>query len=82
VNAGVDPSRDGRLVVLAAGDSVYVFDNLEAASIQYHLLIGANLDVDTFRVPADRWEQVLAEVRGDDTITIVDVRADRPATDG
>lgn len=39
-----------KLAVLAAGNTIYVFADA-AAAVQYTVLVGANVDVDTYRLP-------------------------------
>jgi hypothetical protein len=68
---------DATVYLVAGGDMVAVFDNAHAASIQYHVMVGANLDTYTRRVTAAWWEIMRAELATDDGITIVDVRLTR-----
>ena len=68
-------ATDPTLIVLAAGDTVYVFDDHEKASMQYTVCVGANLDVQTWRISAQRWDDVRQGLDAErDGIRVVDAR--------
>ena len=67
---------DERLIVLAAGDTVYVFDDVEKARMQCLVCVGANLDVQRWRITAQRWPEVRAGLEDlRDGVGIVDARS-------
>jgi hypothetical protein len=67
---------DERLIVLAAGDTVYVFDDVEKARMQYLVCVAANLDVQQWRIAAQRWPEVRAGLEDlRDGTRIVDARS-------
>ena len=66
---------DDTLILLAAGDTVYVFDDQEKAGMHYHVCVGANLDVRTWRIASQRWDDVREGLNaGRNGIHIVDAR--------
>jgi len=77
---GAPPRGDAEVFLVAGGDMVAVFDNAEAAGIQHHVMIGANLEPVTVRLTPAQWEQALAVLRSDQPhITISDARSGRAA---
>ncbi|MFI5493604.1 hypothetical protein [Actinoplanes sp. NPDC051859] len=65
-----------RLYVIAAGDSLYVFDKQWPAEQQYTVCIGANLDAEMWRLWPSRWEELRRHVITEGlSITIVDARS-------
>lgn len=48
--------------VVTGGDLVFAFGDKQLAGMQAIVMIGANLDVEMYEIPADRWPKVRAAV--------------------
>jgi hypothetical protein len=74
------PALDDAVFLVAGGGMVAVFDDGEAAAIQYRVMVGAGLDPLTRRVTVTRWAQMLSELQAHcPWLTISDARSERPA---
>jgi hypothetical protein len=65
----------GPVYVVAGGDMVAVFTDLDSAAIEYMVMVGANLEPIVRKVRADQWAVMRAGLRATvPGLVIVDVR--------
>lgn len=61
-----------RVSLVSGGSYLFAFDDAGLARVQATMMIGANLDVETFTMPADTWNNVRGRLMADDTITVTE----------
>ena len=63
------------VVVVAAGDCAFVFDeDDDRADLQELVCIGSNLDTERFEITAEKWEKIQPLLGSDYEVEIVDCR--------
>ncbi|MDI6101190.1 hypothetical protein QLQ12_21480 [Actinoplanes sp. NEAU-A12] len=69
------PSDTGPVYVVAGGDMVAVFTDLDSAAIEFMVMVGANLEPIVRKVRADQWALMRAGLRATvPGLVIVDLR--------